>query len=119
MLFERDKDKVFYLNCAREFLFCEYAVKFLVPDTAFRLVDGSQAPRDTAWAHTSKNYVARCDGILASKWSEHWRQHTMFISRQPIRGQAESKWQKTVSVYPNRRQFPLKRQNLTALFSVK
>ena len=56
-------------------------------------------------------------GILASDWSEHWRQHTMFISRQPIRGRAESAWQKTVSAYPNRRQFPLKRQFLTALFS--
>ena len=30
-----------------------------------------------------------CLGILASDWSEHWRWHTMFISRQPIRGQAE------------------------------
>ena len=57
-------------------------------------------------------------GILASDWSEHWRQHTMFISRQPIRGQAESARQKTVSAYPNRRRFPLKPQFLTALFDI-
>ena len=55
-------------------------------------------------------------GILASDWSEHWRPHTMFISRQLIRGWAESARQKTVSAYPNRRRFPLKRQFLTALF---
>ena len=58
-------------------------------------------------------------GILASDWSEHWRQHTMFISRQPIRGRAESARQKTVSVYPNWRRFPCKRQFLTALFVQK
>ena len=55
--------------------------------------------------------------ILASDWPEHWRQHTMFISRQPIRGRAESAWQKTGSAHPNRRRFPPKRQNLTALFT--
>ena len=54
--------------------------------------------------------------ILASDWSEHWRRHTMFISRQPIRGQAESARQKTVCAYPIRRRFPFKRQHLTALF---
>ena len=37
-------------------------------------------------------------GILASDWSEHWRQHTMSISRQPIRGRADSTRQKHPSV---------------------
>ena len=68
-----------------------------------RLVDASQAPCDAT-------------GILASDWSEHWRRHMMFISRQPIRGQAESAWPETVSAHPKRRRFPLKQQNLTALF---
>ena len=52
---------VFYLNYAHEFLFCGCTVKFLVPITAFRLVDASQAPRNAAWALTSKNSVTLHD----------------------------------------------------------
>ena len=37
----------------------------------------------------------------------------------PIRGRAESARQVTVSIHPNRRRFPLKQQNLTALFGKK
>ena len=103
---------VFYLNCAHDFLFCECAVKSLVPNTAFRLVDESQTPRDTVWPPTSYNSVALCD-----RNSGFWlvRAHDVHIQA-PIRSRAESAWHITVSAHPNRRRFPLKRQNLTALF---
>ena len=66
-------------------------------------MDESQEPRDAAWAHTIKNSV-----VLRDRNSGLWLVRAL--------APAESTRQKTVSAYPNRRRFPLKLQNHTALF---
>ena len=109
---------IFFFELRTGSLFCGYAVKLLVPNTAFRLVDASQAPRDTTWANTSKNYVARCD-----RNSGFWLVRALAPAHD-VHIQAANQRPSWVcaaenSAYPNRRRFPLKRQFLTALFALE